>query len=538
MLYVDDETARVCLSNLVNGGDYRIVLGHQTVPPSNVRTGDITERYIELQWEPIYRAELAGYYEIAYVKAKEEPPIYRIRTGDQRTARYQVKDLDPGTDYYFYVRTYTPPTGQQKNALTSWAHEPLIKVRTPGVAPRLVFTKEVTPTIAAPGQEVTYRLTIVSNEEASTVTMTDTLPVSVTLSGTPSGGAQVVDGKIRYVGSLAPNVPQVIEYRATIGGNVTTGSLLFSTAVASRNDPTAPERHVAAASVAVAGNGRINTLALIYVSGDNDLGPHMQKLFQKAEAATMPAGMVTLLLYDGPEAGDAYYYRLQHDTNQTEHCPTALNPSCNGRYQANVTFWRWDELVGTYTSLYEFVASAMQAYPADTVILSLVGHGSGWTPTFLADQPTTHDEKPDNRFYGGFLWDKNPTSALSTTQLRLALDEAVARTGKPIDLLYLDACFMAMAEVAYEVKDAVAYLLASESTSWTSFRYDLHLSWDAPPSDARVIGKRWIENEVSELSDAQGARYPYTYALLDLSDVKASRLITLYNQRHSVPGWQ
>ncbi|MEZ4864185.1 MAG: clostripain-related cysteine peptidase [Caldilineaceae bacterium] len=528
MLFIDEEEAKACLSQLANDGDYRSVLGHQTVPPSAIRVGDVNDRYVELQWEPIYRAYLAGYYEIAYTQSKSESPVYAIRTADQTTARYQVKNLAPGTDYYFYIRTYTPPTGLQKNALTSWANDPPIKVRTPGLAPSLTFTKEVTPTIAAPGQEVIYRLTLLSNEGASTVALTDTLPTSVTVIGAPSGGAQFIGDKLYYAGSLQPNIPYVFEYRAIVGKNVAAGSILFSAATAVRTNGEAPEKHLATASVAVAGQSRIETLVLIYASGDNDLSEPMRELFQKAESANIPDGMVVLLLYDGAEQGDAYYYRLQHDTNLAEYCPVLGNLSCNGRYQENVTMWHWDEDVGTYASLREFIVSAMQAYPADTVILSLVGHGSGWSPDFLGEQPTTHDEKPDNRFYGGVLWDKNPESALSTAQLRAALDEAKAKTGQTIDLLYLDSCLMAMSEVVYELKNSVDYVLASESTSWTSFRYDLHLSWDASPHDIKMVGQQWIADEIRELSPPKVA-VPYTFALMDLTGTKATKLISLEN---------
>lgn len=192
--------------------------------------------------------------------------------------------------------------------------------------------------------------------------------------------------------------------------------------------------------------------------------------------------------------------------------------------------WSWSETIGTYTSLKEFVTSAILSYPADTVVLSLVGHGSGWSPHFLLDQPSTHDEKPDNRFFGGILWDKNAQSALSTAQLGLALDEVVATTGKTIDLLYLDACLMSMSEVVYEVGNAVDYLLASESISWTSFRYDLHLSWGTAPADPVEIGRRWIENERTELAVESDIKYPYTYALLNLTNENAQELLRLENK--------
>lgn len=182
--------------------------------------------------------------------------------------------------------------------------------------------------------------------------------------------------------------------------------------------------------------------------------------------------------------------------------------------------WRQSEEVATYTSLREFLISAIKAYPADQVLLSLVGHGGGWSPDLYPGQPSFHEGKPSADPLGGMLWDESSGSSLSTKELGDALRESKAATGKKIDLLYLDACLMAMSEVAYEVYDNANFLLAAESWSWTSFRYDQHLAILDGSLSAEEIGKRWIAHEAEELTGNEATHhvnYPFTYSLLDLT---------------------
>jgi uncharacterized repeat protein (TIGR01451 family) len=388
-------------------------------------------------------------------------------------------------------------------------------VYTPLVSTPLVVNKTAMPTNAQPGDLITYTITISATNGEATIALTDTLPSGVTFERMLSGPGAFQDGQIRFAGSIPATGSLRIAYQAKIKTEVTPGSILFNeTLVASKG-----QLYAAAAGVTVANKNPVQTLVLIYVVGDNNLAEHTRRLFQKAEAgASNDPNMVMLLLLDGPQTDDAYYYRLQKNEDQTEYCPVLGNFDCNDRYHIDKTMWQWGEATGAYSSLQEFVTRAIQVYqPQGKIILSLVGHGGGWSPDFLAGQPPTHDEKPNDDPLGGLLWDETPGISLSTAELGLALRESAAETGRKIDLLYLDACLMAMSEVAYEVRDSVDYLLASENWSWTSFRYDRHLAVDMT-LDVAEIGRQWIINEADELRGDGHTRtnYPFTYSLLDL----------------------
>ena len=366
---------------------------------------------------------------------------------------------------------------------------------------------------AQPKDTLTYSLHISALGEVASVALTDTLPTGVLFEKISDIGATYDPAahQLLYSGTVEPSAPLVITYTAQVEEDVAPGSLIYSEVVVSALN----QEYADGAGFTVARPDTVPTLNLIYANGDNDLADEVRELFQKAETAAANPSMTTLLLFDGDEIGDNYLYRLQPSDDQAETCPSLLNPTCDGRYEEGVNMWSWSggEAVSSYSSLVEFLSLAMNAYPSEQVTLSLVGHGGGWSPDLLPGQPRFHSGKPSNDPLGGLLWDLNPTSSFSTAQLGEALREATARTGRKIDLLYLDACLMAMSEVAYEVHDSANYLLASENWSWTSFRYNEHLSLDGNLS-AEELGKQWLKHEADYLSERD---YPITYSLLDLN---------------------
>ena len=364
---------------------------------------------------------------------------------------------------------------------------------------------------ANPGDPLTYSINVVPIDGPTTVKLINTLPSGVRFesSANPDVIYNPATHQVLYSGTIEPNAPLEIIYTGQVEQDVEAGSVLYGEVVVSGLG----QQYAAGSGVAVVLPETVPTLNLIYANADNDLADEVRELFQKAETAAGNPSMTTLLLFDGDGVEDTYLYRLQQDTNLAESCPSLLNPTCSGRYIEGVNLWRWGEAVSTNSSLVEFLVLAMEAYPSEQVTLSLVGHGGGWSPDLFPGQPRFHSGKPNADPLGGLLWDLNPTSSFSTAQLGEALREATARTGRKIDLLYLDACLMAMSEVAYEVHDSANYLLASENWSWTSFRYNEHLSLDGNLS-AEELGKQWLKHEADYLSERD---YPITYSLLDLN---------------------
>jgi len=93
--------------------------------------------------------------------------------------------------------------------------------------------------------------------------------------------------------------------------------------------------------------------------------------------------------------------------------------------------------------LADFLISGFKAYPADHVAVIIGDHGGGWK---------------------GVVEDDSHNGWTSMPQVREAVKEFKAATGKDIDILGYDACLMATSEVAYETKDDVKFMVASEES--------------------------------------------------------------------------
>ena len=105
----------------------------------------------------------------------------------------------------------------------------------------------------------------------------------------------------------------------------------------------------------------------------------------------------------------------------------------------------------------DLVSFAKANYPAKHYMLLLTGHGSGWV-----------DFSPQPERRKGISFNGETNNHIRTTQLHDIL-QAVGY----IDVLYLHACLMQMAEVVHEVKDNLGVLVASEETmSDLGFDYD------------------------------------------------------------------
>jgi len=84
----------------------------------------------------------------------------------------------------------------------------------------------------------------------------------------------------------------------------------------------------------------------------------------------------------------------------------------------------------------------IKRFPADHIAIFIGDHGAGW-------EGAVEDDSAGGKF-------------MKIGEIREALESVAKEMGKKIDVLAFDACLMAMAEVGYELKDAVKYMVASE----------------------------------------------------------------------------
>ena len=242
---------------------------------------------------------------------------------------------------------------------------------------------------------------------------------------------------------------------------------------------------------------------MVFGNGKNDLEPYLLKDMNEMEKIgstdkvniIVEAGRI-----DGYDTSDGDWkgvrrYRMTKDNDTTKISSKMLADLGNvdmGNYQSVIDFANW----------------AKQAYPARHYMLILWNHGAGWT-------------KGGQRIITkGISYDEQSGNHINTPQFGLIM-KALGKT----DVIGTDACLMNMAEVNYEIKDYVDYIVASEETEpGDGYTYDLFLGpvVARPTMSAMEVGKAAVKGYGDHYdSIGQG----YTQSLVKASEM--SRLPAL-----------
>ena len=80
---------------------------------------------------------------------------------------------------------------------------------------------------------------------------------------------------------------------------------------------------------------------------------------------------------------------------------------------------------------------------------------------------------------GGAISDMSHNGWMTTPEIRKSIEKGMAGEGKQLDVIAFDACLMASAEVAYELKDVAQYMVASEETEGAA-------GWSLPAHSGRA----------------------------------------------------
>jgi hypothetical protein len=172
---------------------------------------------------------------------------------------------------------------------------------------------------------------------------------------------------------------------------------------------------------------------------------------------------------------------------------------------------------GDPNTLYDFMRWGMQAAPADHYAVVIWSHGSGWMPSTrvgdLDATPLAVDRGADlgpGPFFTSTLRaivtqasndraiasDDSFRHALDTIELGEVMGRVAAERGGPIDMLVMNACQMASAEVAYQLRAHVGVYVASPvNMPVYGLPYDDILTQlgAAPDMDAAALGKLLVE---------------------------------------------
>jgi hypothetical protein len=94
-------------------------LDTQTVAPTGVMATTISASSIKIFWTPNTNAEDGGGYKVLYSTTSGDPYTEAGITSGKSVSEFVVTGLQPGTTYYFVVRTQTDPHEYNKNTVLS-----------------------------------------------------------------------------------------------------------------------------------------------------------------------------------------------------------------------------------------------------------------------------------------------------------------------------------------------------------------------------------------------------------------------------------
>jgi hypothetical protein len=166
--------------------------------------------------------------------------------------------------------------------------------------------------------------------------------------------------------------------------------------------------------------------------------------------------------------------------------------------------------MGDPQTLVDFANWAVANYPAKKYLLVIWNHGGG----FRSPAYTTKDIAWDDTSGG----DK-----ITMSELEYALSAISTQMGKKVDIVGMDACLMAMTEVAYQIKDYADILVTSEESEPN----------DGWPYDT-ILGQLVVNPTTSpeQLATDIVDKYIYSYPSYDVtqSAIDLSHMDTLATQ--------
>jgi hypothetical protein len=208
---------------------------------------------------------------------------------------------------------------------------------------------------------------------------------------------------------------------------------------------------------------------MIYFAADNDLENDVEDLLSTLEEIdNTEEGLKIIVMVDKLTSAGAWIYEIVENNR-------ILIQEFSEKNTA-------DSLV-----LEEFVHYCIENYPSEKTMLSIKDHGYGWR---------------------GICLDETSDSQVMNTN-----DFANALRGKGIDLLLLDGATMASIEVAYELRNIVSYMIASETTLPSAgLPYDIFISNLADHPEISVVdyAKEIVDEFSNEFALQDGASISVT----------------------------
>ncbi|MFA6433997.1 MAG: clostripain-related cysteine peptidase [Elusimicrobiales bacterium] len=240
-------------------------------------------------------------------------------------------------------------------------------------------------------------------------------------------------------------------------------------AAADAVQPPSPVAPKPAAAPVVAPAAQREWLVLVFLNGLNDLGLRGPAARSINDMETVGSSdNVSVVAEYGIVGADPASGNIQFQRgSKTIYVQRDDSPE---KITSPVIYTSNDRDMGSAAHLVRFVKRGIRRFPAKKVAVIVWNHGKG--------------------FYG-VSYDDVSGNTITVDQLGRAMTQVKQALGRKVDVFATDACLMQMAEVAYELKDAVEVVVGSEETiPGTSYSYANLLSMldENPDLDAEGFG--------------------------------------------------
>ena len=272
-----------------------------------------------------------------------------------------------------------------------------------------------------------------------------------------------------------------------LGAGLHTLTLQVRDGEGERSDPVSRQIYVSGVSPVQWG-------MLLYLDGDFADGgklaeTHSEVISDLLRSFKNPLVQIAVQV-DGPKPNDTRRFVIKHGTNGQ---PVLMTDTEDLGERA----------MDDPAQLTEFVRWGQDKLLAQHYYLAIANHGQG---------------------FQGIAWDN--TSGTDAYLTVAELHQALAAPGvAPIDILHLDACSMDLLELAYELRQQVRVMIASQYLTWSFFAYDLYQGEVSDGITPTALAQR-VVGSYAALS--RSYRYPFTLAALNTQ--RAEPLLTAVDQ--------
>jgi len=266
----------------------------------------------------------------------------------------------------------------------------------------------------------------------------------------------------------------------------------------------------------VTANNQSSWTVMAYLDGDNELEGYAIAKFLSMSQVGSSSDVKLLAQLDRTPGSVGYGYDTRYgDWTDTKRfvITQGMTPT-----PENAVRDLGEQNTGDPNTLTLFIQWAVENYPADHYFLVLFDHGEG------AVGVHGQDASPDVAPPVGLMFDYTAGDFLTTPELGQALGAA----GVKIDIVFIDGCYMAGLEVAYQIAAYADVMVGYEGDghgAWTDLVYHNFLASlvSNPSMSSTDIGVRVVDEYASIWSRDS---YRVTCSAIDLTKLRSTGIVT------------